>query len=189
MRRRLMLTFVSLLIMMAIGQAPAFASCALAVPGSPYAFVGVVVSTQSHGRVAGVRTAAGEMVEVRGTPDTAENAASSADRTYEVGGRYEFHPVNASSPFDDNSCTQTRLLSRTSSSDGGAAAQTDGASDGVRAGATIGGGAAGQADGTSDRVRAGAAIGGGAVLLAGLVAVATTRRRRRPDRRGVGQGD
>lgn len=72
-------------------------------------FTGVVVSTSMQGRVALVQTAEG-IVEVRGTAVDSGNAVTSVDRTYVVGGRYEFHPTNAASPYEDNACTATRLL-------------------------------------------------------------------------------
>jgi hypothetical protein len=91
----------------------ATASCATdRPPRSPAAFTGVVLSTRSKGRVAEIRTDAGETVTVRGTPGTLFSSETSVDRSYEVGGRYEFHPVNRSSPYEDNACTATRLLSR-----------------------------------------------------------------------------
>ncbi len=79
-------------------------------PTSPHVFTGVVVSTSLAGRVAVVRTDAGEEVVVRGTTASADNEATSADRSYVVGGRYEFHPLNATSTFADNACTRTLLL-------------------------------------------------------------------------------
>ncbi len=87
---------------------PAAASCAAPARASEHAFVGTVLTTTSRGRVAVVRTEDGRTVEVRGGETSA--AASSVDRTYEVGGRYEFHPVNDASPYQDNACTRTRLL-------------------------------------------------------------------------------
>lgn len=95
-----------------LNPAPAYASCASGSPsGSPYAFTGIVTATDWQGRLATVRTDAGQTVTVRGTPG-GKNSATSVDRRYEVGGRYEFHPVNASSPYEDNDCTATRLLGR-----------------------------------------------------------------------------
>jgi len=79
-------------------------------PSSPHVFTGVVVSTSLGGRVAVVRTDAGEEVVVRGTTVSADNEMTSADRAYVVGGRYEFHPYNARSPFEDNACSLTVLL-------------------------------------------------------------------------------
>jgi len=91
---------------------PAYASCATGhPPRSLAAFTGVVTSTRWQGRLAEVRTDAGRSVTVRGTPG-GRSTMTSVDRSYEVGGRYEFHPVNDSSPFEDNNCTATRLLSR-----------------------------------------------------------------------------
>jgi hypothetical protein len=89
---------------------PAVGSCAETQIRSPYAFTGVVVSTRSQGRVATVRTDTGATVQVLGTPET-NSVATSVDRTYQVGGRYEFHPINSSSPYQDNACTFTHLLS------------------------------------------------------------------------------
>jgi hypothetical protein len=77
---------------------------------SPQVFTGVVVSTSLSGRVAVVRTDVGDEVVVRGTTASADNEATSADRAYVVGGRYEFHPLNTTSPFADNECTRTVLL-------------------------------------------------------------------------------
>ncbi len=90
---------------------PALGSCAETQMRSPYAFTGVVVSTRSDGRVATVRTDAGATVQVVGTPDTG-SGATSVDRSFEVGGHYEFHPINSSSPYQDNACTFTHLLSQ-----------------------------------------------------------------------------
>ena len=89
---------------------PAVASCAAEPTPSPYAFRGVVTATHSDGRRAMVRTDAGQTVEVLGGPPGP--GASSVDRTFSPGGHYEFHPVNGSSPFKDNSCTATRLLAQ-----------------------------------------------------------------------------
>lgn len=114
MMAALVITLLSALFCLSAGQTPAFASCATDKPArSPAAFTGVVTSTKSHGRIATVRTDTGATVKVVGTPDTG-SGATSVDRTYEVGGRYEFHPTNDASPFQDNACTATRLLSMTS---------------------------------------------------------------------------
>jgi hypothetical protein len=67
-----------------------------------------VTSTERDGRIARVRTDDGQDVEVDGTPSA--TGATSVDRTYAVGTRYEFHPLNATSPFQDNACTSTRSL-------------------------------------------------------------------------------
>lgn len=89
---------------------PAVGSCAETQIRSPYSFTGVVVSTRSQGRVATVRTDTGATVQVLGTTANG-SGATSVDRSYEVGGRYEFHPTNGSSPYQDNACTFTHLLS------------------------------------------------------------------------------
>lgn len=96
----------------------AVASCAEIQVRSANAFTGVVLATRSRGRVATVRTDAGATVEVVGTPSPG-SAATSVDRTYEVGARYEFHPLNGASPYQDNACTATRLLSSTAPSAAG----------------------------------------------------------------------
>jgi hypothetical protein len=88
--------------------APAWASCAPDAPTSPHVFTGTVISTEREGRVAHVRTDDGQSVVVVGTP--AESGVTSVDRTYEVGVRYEFHPLNATSPFQDNICTRTHAI-------------------------------------------------------------------------------
>jgi hypothetical protein len=99
-------------VLLVLAPSPAIASCATdRPPRSPAAFAGLVVAVRSEGRVATVRTDAGTEVQVRGTPGDGLSQGTSVDRTYERGGRYEFHPVNASSPYEDNSCTATRLLS------------------------------------------------------------------------------
>lgn len=103
----------SVLFWFSTSQPPAIASCASESIESPAAFTGVVTSTTSQGRVATVRTETGETVRVNGTPALG-STQTSVDRTYEVGGRYEFHPINSSSPFEDNACTATHLLSMTS---------------------------------------------------------------------------
>ncbi|MBM7860710.1 hypothetical protein [Lentzea nigeriaca] len=91
------------------GFAPAVqASCAQPPHESPYVFTGTVESTERNGLVAHVRTDAGPQVEVIGTP--AETGASTVDRTYTTGLRYEFHPLNSSSPYQDNNCTRTHVI-------------------------------------------------------------------------------
>jgi hypothetical protein len=85
----------------------ASASCASApTSANPYSFVGTVLSTSREGRIARVRTQAGALVEVDGTPGPA-GTASDVDRTYQVGQRYEFAPSNGSSPYQDSICSGT----------------------------------------------------------------------------------
>jgi len=86
--------------------APAAASCAFPVRTSAYAFVGTGTDTSNGGRVATVRTDGGAVVTVVGTPDLG-SSATSVDRKYVVGTRYEFHPINSESPYQDNACTAT----------------------------------------------------------------------------------
>ena len=89
----------------------AHASCAEAPTDSPYAFTGTVLSVDADGRLAQVRRDDGSRVDVRGGPVLREGLATSVDRTFTEGGRYEFHPRNASSPFQDDACTATQQLS------------------------------------------------------------------------------
>jgi hypothetical protein len=95
-----------------VGAAPeASASCAAPPSVSPWVFTGTVVSTERDGRVAAVQTDDGHRVEVVGTTSTSTNGFTSVDRAYEVGARYEFHPANSTSPFQDNICTRTHVIS------------------------------------------------------------------------------
>jgi urease beta subunit len=103
-----------------------------------------------------VRTDDGQVVVVRGTPD-AEAAITSVDRTYTVGARYEFHPINEASPFEDNACTGTRQL----------------AAPGV---GTAGTGGLGRTTGMAVLTIAGAAV---AVVLAAMTVRRMVKRRRR----------
>jgi hypothetical protein len=100
-------------LLMAGSVAPgAYASCATEASESPYAFVGTVIETEKQDRVATVITDSGRKVKVVGTPDSGwfSKSFSSVDRRYASGGRYEFHPINAESPYQDNRCTAIRQL-------------------------------------------------------------------------------
>jgi len=88
--------------------APASASCVTPPPVSPRVFTGTVLSTEHDGRIARVRTDDHRDVTVNGTPS--EGGFTSVDRTYRAGTRYEFHPVNAIDPYQDNICTATRAV-------------------------------------------------------------------------------
>ncbi|MDP9416427.1 MAG: hypothetical protein M3P48_00980 [Actinomycetota bacterium] len=88
---------------------PAYASCAEKPRRSPYAFPGTVIDTARGGLVATVVTDDGRKVTVVGTP--AESGVSTVDRTYALGARYEFHPLNSASPLQDNICTRTTRIS------------------------------------------------------------------------------
>ncbi len=94
----------------AVALAPAaHASCAGLPAESSHAFVGTVIDTREEDRIATVVTDDGSHVSVLGTSDTSwfSESFSSTDRRYVVGGRYEFHPVNATDPYRDNACTAT----------------------------------------------------------------------------------
>lgn len=93
-----------------LGAPSARASCVAEPVVSPHAFTGTVLTTVREGRVAEVRTDDGRIVEVVGTPAAGPGAFTTVDRTYAPGTRYEFHPLDAASPYDDNACTATRPL-------------------------------------------------------------------------------
>jgi hypothetical protein len=87
---------------------PAFASCAAdAGVRSAHAFVGTVIGVTNASRTATVRTDDGRIVTVYGGPGDDPNVASSVDRTYQLGGRYEFDPTNDTDPYQDDICTAT----------------------------------------------------------------------------------
>lgn len=90
--------------------APATASCAASPPPSPHAFTGTVLKTRLDGRVATVRTASGAIVTVRGAAAAGRKVFTTVDRQYKVNRSYEFHPLNARSPFQDNACTATNRI-------------------------------------------------------------------------------
>jgi hypothetical protein len=92
---------------MLVLAAPAEASCVGNPQPSPYRFTGVVLGTELAQRIAYVATDDGRSVMVRGTESTADDAFTTVDRTYVTGHRYVFHPVNSTSPYDDNICTAT----------------------------------------------------------------------------------
>ena len=95
-----------------VGVSPAYASCAGPPSPSAFAFTGTVIGTEEEDRIATVMTDRGVEVTVLGTGDTSRFSESftSVDRRYRLGGRYEFHPTNAKSPYRDNACTATRQL-------------------------------------------------------------------------------
>jgi hypothetical protein len=73
--------------------------------GSPYAFVGTVISTETKDHVATVITDNGQRVTVLGTEGGFPESFRSTDRRYALSGRYEFDPLNAESPYRDNEAT------------------------------------------------------------------------------------
>lgn len=92
-----------------LAPAPASASCAQTPPPAKAVFTGTVTATDHDGRRATVNTDDGRVVTMVGTADLGA-AATSVDRTYEVGGRYEFHTLNDASPYEDNACTATKKI-------------------------------------------------------------------------------
>ena len=108
-----MLAAVLLFAATVAGALPAYSSCATDAPeASPYAFIGTVIGTERKDRIAKVITDNGERVTVVGTQGGSwfSESYSSTDRRYALGGRYEFHPLNAESPYRDNRCTATEQL-------------------------------------------------------------------------------
>lgn len=111
------------------GPAPAQASCIPSPLTSPYYFTGTVtavsnagsiaITVGNAGRTATVHTDDGRTVTVLGSDAAGPNAATSVDRTYQVGVRYEFHPLNATSPYQDNACTATHPIGGSTSEPGG----------------------------------------------------------------------
>jgi hypothetical protein len=89
---------------------PANASCMPTPRVSDYRFTGTVTQVGDDGRTAAVRTDDGRTVTVHGSPADGPNVRTSVDRTYQVGVRYEFHPLNATSPYQDNACTATHPI-------------------------------------------------------------------------------
>ncbi|WP_162907719.1 hypothetical protein [Allorhizocola rhizosphaerae] len=95
---------------LALPAQAAAASCAESLPPAAAVFTGTITATDHGGRRATVKTDDGEIVSVVGTPSL-DAVATRVDRIYAVGARYEFHTLNASSPFEDNACTNTRQIS------------------------------------------------------------------------------
>jgi hypothetical protein len=77
------------------------------------------VDIANNGRVATFRTDAGLTVTFVGTPNEG-SGATTVDRQYVVGTRYEFHPLNDVA-YQDNGCSATREV------DGGSSSPTSGA--------------------------------------------------------------
>ncbi len=96
-----------------LAAAPAAnASCARPPAESPHAFVGNVINTREEDRIATVITDTGRRITVLGTSGHSwfVESFSSVDRRFVLGGRYEFHPTNASDPYRDNACTATHKV-------------------------------------------------------------------------------
>ncbi|MBE1612585.1 hypothetical protein [Actinopolymorpha pittospori] len=70
-----------------------------------------MIAVEDDGSLATVRADDGRVVTVLGGPGAPErNMSSSIDRSYTVGGHYEFHPSNNKDPYQDNICTATHLV-------------------------------------------------------------------------------
>jgi hypothetical protein len=90
---------------------PAFASCAAsALVRSARSFTGTVIGVTNASRTATVRTDDGRIVTVRGGYGDDPNSATDVDRTYQLGARYEFDPVNDADPYQDDICTATHTI-------------------------------------------------------------------------------
>jgi hypothetical protein len=150
---------------------PASASCVSTPLSSAYRFTGTVTHVSNAGRTATVRTDDGRTVTVRGSQVERENAASTVDRAYQMGVRYEFHPVNGASPFQDNACTATHPIAATDANAGMATSKGPSPAAGLPQNA--GGGSAG----STIAIR----LGGAVILAAGAAAWLFRRRARRPD--------
>ncbi len=126
--KRLLASIATVFAATLVGAPAVHASCGVPVrPGgqqtiqgwldtAPLVFVGTVVGTTNNNRVARVQVESvwkGEVpstVTVAGTPELG-SAATSVDRTFNVGQRYLFVPSSGSSPFQDNSCSATQPYS------------------------------------------------------------------------------
>ena len=105
------LAFASACLAATLPAASAQASCAgPSGTVSAHPFTGTVIAVGNNERTATVRTDDGRTVTVRGSDAVGPNEATSVDRTYRVGLRYEFHPTNDRDPFLDNACTATHEI-------------------------------------------------------------------------------
>jgi hypothetical protein len=132
-RRRIaqIVTLTALALSVAVlgpGTSPASAACGVATataspgatstpsPGpsatpslSPYAFQGSVVALGNGGLNATVVRKDGVVVEVHGGTGRL-GAIGPDDRIFVVGAVYQFEPLNAASPYQDNRCTATKVI-------------------------------------------------------------------------------
>ena len=115
-------SWAAMIVMLSVTAA--YGSCAAESERSPHAFMGEVLSVTADGKVATVRADDGTTVEVIGGPSG--GSVTSVDRTYEVGVRYEFHPVNDHSPYRDNICTATHVVEAESRRPGQGSSNSDG---------------------------------------------------------------
>jgi hypothetical protein len=93
-----------------VAPSPAYASCASPPRVSQYRFEGTVIAVSNADRTATVRLDDGRTVTVHGSTANGEHDGTSVDRTYSIGVRYEFDPINATDPYQDNICTATHEL-------------------------------------------------------------------------------
>lgn len=168
-----LLGLVGVVAAVAGGAAPAAASCASPAAVSEHRFTGVVTSVSAGGRVASVRTEAGDTVSVVGSPSGVGGGVTSVDREYTVGARYEFHPVNAGSPFQDNACTATHEVAAPAASPTASPVGAPGTTP--PSAALPGSGAPGEAAGAGVTPLVPAAIG---LAVVGAGAAVVLRRRR-----------
>lgn len=139
-----------------LSAAAAYGSCVAESERSAHAFTGEVLSVTADGKAATVRADDGTTVEVIGGPG--DGSFTSVDRTYEVGVRYEFHPVNNHSPYRDNICTATHVVN-SASSDGTGVRPNENTSGGSSANIPVE-----QSDGAGQPAPATLAVVGMAVL-------------------------
>lgn len=105
--------------------AQATASCAGTPVTSTHVFTSTVTAVRNQGRTATVRTDDGRSVMVLGSEASQPNATTSVDRTFDVGVRHEFHPIDDGAPYRDNACTATHAIGA-AGSDGTSAAHKTG---------------------------------------------------------------
>ncbi len=82
------------------------AECPAVQEPSATVFTGTVTDVKDGGTLAVVRRQDGSSVLVSGV-----SAAGLPPRTWAEGARYEFHPRGGGSPFADDGCSATRLVS------------------------------------------------------------------------------
>lgn len=164
-----------------LSPSAAEASCAMPPVESPHAFTGTVLEVEQDGRVATVELDDGREVVVNGSPE-AGSTVTSVDRRFEPGARYVFHPLNATSPYEDNACTATRRLAGTGTSTGSGSGSGSGSDDRILAWLPVDGqaGPSGYA--------AVAAVAVAAVVALGLLVTLARSALLRRGRRGTAQG-
>jgi hypothetical protein len=150
-------------------------SCPSSLRESSHRFTGIVTEVSDGGHTATVRTDDGRIVTVLGgDPKT----ATPDDRIFDKELRYEFHPLNDTTPYRDNACTATRALGP-ASTPAVAPVNTRGSAVNTAAGTASSDGAS---EAASDREHAwpGGWLSFGAIILALATAVLITPRLRQP---------